>query len=354
MNTHADKTQKDKSQSGGNTVSQKQISGESTFQLVDNRPEALAQRKLKEMANNSPQSRKYAQLKAMADNYSSQKQKTIQRRIWNDEQTKQLSLDEVLKIAEERGIREIQALFALHSELRDYTISEALQMTLEFQHENEMRLTSEFDYDSDTLSQEDFDESRDVTMERTKGSKPGILLEPDNAVKYLARSKRRMLGNRATERDRVPALVDTTGGGHFFEIQPNPVKKDMGAYKTHPGEDGSFKRDGVAEKYGAIGKRLDAAVSDLRITHARANELIVMSLQGQNITQHFGSHAKIFGEFMAILLTDMARGSKAKDLIFTMLSDNSSFSDRLKEGGTYLPASRGGTKFIREHTDQYQ
>jgi hypothetical protein len=46
-----------------NAVSQKS-SGESTFQFVDNRPEAIAQRKLQEMANNSP---RMAQLKAFQE-----------------------------------------------------------------------------------------------------------------------------------------------------------------------------------------------------------------------------------------------------------------------------------------------
>ncbi|ERM80239.1 hypothetical protein P872_14195 [Rhodonellum psychrophilum GCM71 = DSM 17998] len=61
MNTHADKTQENKSQSVANAVSQKRNSGKSTFQFEDNRPEAVVQRKLQEMANNSPQA---IQLKA--------------------------------------------------------------------------------------------------------------------------------------------------------------------------------------------------------------------------------------------------------------------------------------------------
>lgn len=52
MNTHADKLLENKSQSVANVVSQKQNGGESTFQFLDNRPEAIAQRKLQEMANN--------------------------------------------------------------------------------------------------------------------------------------------------------------------------------------------------------------------------------------------------------------------------------------------------------------
>jgi len=54
MNTHADKTQENKRQSVANEVSQKQNGGRSTFQFMDNRPEAIAQRKLQEMVDNSP------------------------------------------------------------------------------------------------------------------------------------------------------------------------------------------------------------------------------------------------------------------------------------------------------------
>ena len=78
MNTHADKTQENKSQSVSAAGSQMQSGGESTFQFVDNRPEAIAQRKLQEMANNSPQSKQAVQLQAMADNYSPRQQHSIQ------------------------------------------------------------------------------------------------------------------------------------------------------------------------------------------------------------------------------------------------------------------------------------
>ncbi|AEV31740.1 hypothetical protein Oweho_0727 [Owenweeksia hongkongensis DSM 17368] len=64
MNTHTDKTQENKSQSVSAASPQMQSGDESTFHFVDNRPEAIAQRKLKEMANNSP---KVKQLKAFQD-----------------------------------------------------------------------------------------------------------------------------------------------------------------------------------------------------------------------------------------------------------------------------------------------
>jgi len=74
MKTHADKTQENKSQSVANEDSQKQSGSESAFRFVDNRPEAVAQRKLQDIANNSLQAKKAAQLQAMADDHSAQQQ----------------------------------------------------------------------------------------------------------------------------------------------------------------------------------------------------------------------------------------------------------------------------------------
>jgi hypothetical protein len=78
--THADKTQETQKKSVANEVSQRHNGEDSTFQFVDNRPEAIAQRKLQEIANNSPQVKQIAQLQAMANNYSA-KQELIQRKM---------------------------------------------------------------------------------------------------------------------------------------------------------------------------------------------------------------------------------------------------------------------------------
>ena len=96
MNTHADQTQENKSQAVSAVDSQMQSGGESTFQFVDNRPEAVAQRKLQEMANNSPrvsqlkafqgmvnnnpQTKETAQLQELADNYTVQQEQPIQKK----------------------------------------------------------------------------------------------------------------------------------------------------------------------------------------------------------------------------------------------------------------------------------
>jgi hypothetical protein len=96
MNTHADKSRENKSQTVSHGESQKRSSGESTFQFVDNRPETVAQRKLQEiannspqvsqlrafqdMANNSPQAKETAQMQSMEDNHSAKQRQPIQKK----------------------------------------------------------------------------------------------------------------------------------------------------------------------------------------------------------------------------------------------------------------------------------
>lgn len=67
MNTHANKIQRNNSQLVDNKVSQTRKDGEKTFQFVDNRPEAVAQRHLQDMVNNSPQVRKLGAIQEMAN-----------------------------------------------------------------------------------------------------------------------------------------------------------------------------------------------------------------------------------------------------------------------------------------------
>ncbi|MEX2569055.1 MAG: hypothetical protein WD431_24140 [Cyclobacteriaceae bacterium] len=67
MNLHADKSSENKSQAHVNGPTKPQTNVKSIFQFVDNRPEAISQRKLQEMANNSHQAKKVAQFQATAD-----------------------------------------------------------------------------------------------------------------------------------------------------------------------------------------------------------------------------------------------------------------------------------------------
>jgi ribonuclease len=62
MDTHVDKIQEKKTQSESGGESEMMAGGKSTFRFMDNRPEAIAQRKLQEAANNSPQVKQFRAL----------------------------------------------------------------------------------------------------------------------------------------------------------------------------------------------------------------------------------------------------------------------------------------------------
>src|SRR6478609_8236969 len=80
MNTHTDKPQEHKSQSVANEVSQLLGNSELALPFIDNRPEAVAQRRLQQIANNSPQAKQAMQLQAMANNYTAHIHQTIQKK----------------------------------------------------------------------------------------------------------------------------------------------------------------------------------------------------------------------------------------------------------------------------------
>ena len=66
---YLNKNQENKSQSIAKSVSRKKKSAMPSFQFTDNRPNAITQLKLQEMANNSPQVKQAAQLQSIANNY---------------------------------------------------------------------------------------------------------------------------------------------------------------------------------------------------------------------------------------------------------------------------------------------
>lgn len=97
MNTHADKSQGNKSQSIANAISATQKNGESSYEAEPTTPEFVAQKRLKEMANNSeqikkgsklqsianssPQAKKAAQLQRMVSNTANPPQTQIQKKV---------------------------------------------------------------------------------------------------------------------------------------------------------------------------------------------------------------------------------------------------------------------------------
>lgn len=74
MHDRIGKSKENESKTFTNSVAQKQSSKRSTFQFVDNRPEAIAQRKLRKAANNSPQVSQPRAFQVMVNGTSATKQ----------------------------------------------------------------------------------------------------------------------------------------------------------------------------------------------------------------------------------------------------------------------------------------
>ena len=94
MKTEADKTVMSKSRAVANTASAWQDKGESEVLFADNRPQAVAQRKLEGKADNSLQAARIAQLQAMANGSSVE---TVQKSAQEDEELLQGRFDTVQK-----------------------------------------------------------------------------------------------------------------------------------------------------------------------------------------------------------------------------------------------------------------
>jgi len=70
MDTHSHKTQKNKKQAAANNPSLQQGIRDSSFQFIDNRPEAVAQRKLQRVMHTSQKMLQLSALQQMASNNS--------------------------------------------------------------------------------------------------------------------------------------------------------------------------------------------------------------------------------------------------------------------------------------------
>lgn len=79
METYADKTSKNKSQAVAHSLAKQKSNNESAFQLVDNRPETIVQKKLQESINNSPRVQELNVYQKMVDNRYSKQSKPIQK-----------------------------------------------------------------------------------------------------------------------------------------------------------------------------------------------------------------------------------------------------------------------------------
>jgi hypothetical protein len=100
MNTHADKASKNKGQVIANGLAKSQSESKSPFQLADNRPEAVAQRKLQELADNSQQVSRLRALQQLANASPHVSQlKSLQKLAINSPQLKQAAQLQALSSA---------------------------------------------------------------------------------------------------------------------------------------------------------------------------------------------------------------------------------------------------------------
>jgi hypothetical protein len=81
VNTHTTTANEDKDKAAAYSLPGKQRKAGPAFQLKDNRPEAIAQRKLQAMGEDSSQVKQAAQLQAMADSYTGYESKAIQKHV---------------------------------------------------------------------------------------------------------------------------------------------------------------------------------------------------------------------------------------------------------------------------------
>lgn len=97
MNAHADKASKNKGQAIANGLTSLKSESKSAFQFADNRPEAVAQKELQELANNSLQVSRLGFLQQLASNSPQVSQlRSLQQLANNSPQTKQVAQLRVL------------------------------------------------------------------------------------------------------------------------------------------------------------------------------------------------------------------------------------------------------------------
>jgi hypothetical protein len=111
MNAHADKASKNKGQAIANGLTSLKSESKSAFQFADNRPEAVAQRELQELANNSLQVSRLGFLQQLASNSPQGSQlRSLQQLANNSPQTKQVA--QLRALANAKALSPIQEKIA--------------------------------------------------------------------------------------------------------------------------------------------------------------------------------------------------------------------------------------------------
>ena len=140
MNTHADKAHENKNHVVFNENSQKQNGNESTFQFVDNRPEAITQRILQKMAINSPQTSHSLQLKSIVNIHAGS---VMQKRDIEEEELLQGKFETVQMLEDEEEPFQGKFITTQKKELDEELLQGKFE-TLQMKEEEEELLQGKF------------------------------------------------------------------------------------------------------------------------------------------------------------------------------------------------------------------
>lgn len=216
-------------------------------------------------------------------------------------------------------------------------------------------LADHFGYESEDLSDEeglsDDDANESTWLRRQSGGRLQRVpvFAPREATHRTARSIRRMRRGTATPRDRSP--IATHFGGPPVELTANPLFRDVGAYRLRPREEAdTWERDGRARSYGELGRDMDRAARRDPRGVLGVNDGLRRRLMSQPRSPRTAEDDGAMDEAAAVVLTDMARGSRGAELVDEELNDSGSFASRWGTTGSYLPSRKGGSKHIQEET----
>lgn len=249
--------------------------------------------------------------------------------------------------------------------------------------EEEKASTNQFAYDTDDENSMK-DPGRSKTSATIKRSSKNKKLSSQvynnlrDAMLHAARAIRVFRGEKGqTSKKRKlalitkhpPILMNFSGTPFHFEIQPNPTRKDVvvhGMKRSNSGD--SFQRSsGRGKSYKVLAKELDKITNKYRLSHRIMNNIIADLMANKEPEIEFKDMSdqeeikaakdevlRVTTEMAAILGTDMARSSRAAEVIEQqVLNTDTSFTARF--GGknpTYMGAPKGGSKNLQDYTSQ--
>lgn len=174
----------------------------------------------------------------------------------------------------------------------------------------------------------------------------------DQAAMYIARNIR---GARGAHDPANDAPIVTTLNSHNFEMAPSAWRKDVAVFPMTRTGSGYFERQGSAERYATLAKKIEDEIEESGVEYSKANQYLRSTLNKEaadlkllNGNEELSKHLSLLA---GILLADIARSSLAIDKVIETLDDDSSFLDRFgTKVPSYIGAPKGGSKKLQEYT----